>query len=54
MNSNAKKLAEKDEEVVKATGIPYTIIRAGTLRDVPGGEFGFSFQEVSNFSQSFL
>ncbi|XP_031491973.1 uncharacterized protein LOC116258747 [Nymphaea colorata] len=47
MNSNAKKLAEKDEEVVKATGIPYTIIRAGSLRDVPGGEFGFSFQEGS-------
>ncbi|CAN6478317.1 unnamed protein product [Victoria cruziana] len=47
MNSNAKKLAEKGEEMVKATGIPYTIIRAGSLRDVPGGELGFSFQEGS-------
>ncbi|KAJ8479250.1 hypothetical protein OPV22_022977 [Ensete ventricosum] len=45
MNSKARKLAERDEETVIASGIPYTIIRAGLLQDSPGGKQGFSFSE---------
>ncbi|RRT72782.1 hypothetical protein B296_00001972 [Ensete ventricosum] len=48
MNSKARKLAERDEETVIASGIPYTIIRAGLLQDSPGGKQGFSFSEVVN------
>ncbi|KAA8541646.1 hypothetical protein F0562_022798 [Nyssa sinensis] len=47
MTSNARKLAEQDESIVMASGIPYTIIRAGLLRNTPGGEQGFSFKEGS-------
>ncbi|XP_058079129.1 uncharacterized protein LOC131227358 isoform X2 [Magnolia sinica] len=47
MNSNARKLAERDEAAVIASGIPYTIIRAGSLQNSPGGEQGFSFKEGS-------
>ena len=46
INSNAKKLAERDEETVIASGIPYTIIRAGSLKNTPGGKQGFCFEEV--------
>lgn len=46
MNSKARKLAERDEAAVIASGIPYTIIRAGLLQNSPGGEQGFSFREV--------
>lgn len=46
MNSKARKLAERDEAAVIASGIPYTIIRAGLLQNNPGGEQGFSFREV--------
>lgn len=47
MTSNARKLAEEDESMVMASGIPYTIIRAGSLQNISGGTQGFSFQEVS-------
>lgn len=47
MNSKLKKLAERDEEVVLASGIPCTIIRTGSLQSTPGGERGFDFTEVS-------
>ncbi|XP_077236318.1 NAD(P)-binding Rossmann-fold superfamily protein isoform X2 [Tasmannia lanceolata] len=40
MNSKAKKLAERDEAAVIASGIPYTIIRAGLLQNSPGGMQG--------------
>ncbi|KAK6153569.1 hypothetical protein DH2020_013208 [Rehmannia glutinosa] len=45
MNSNARKLAEQDENVVKASGVPYSIIRTGILNNTPGGQQGFSFEE---------
>ncbi|KAJ6805497.1 uncharacterized protein M6B38_180780 [Iris pallida] len=47
MNGKAKKLAERDEEIVVASGIPYTIIRAGLLQNTPGGKQGFNFEEGS-------
>ncbi|PSS18097.1 Sanguinarine reductase [Actinidia chinensis var. chinensis] len=47
MNSKARKLAEQDESIVMASGIPYTIIRAGSLQNTPGGKQGFSFKEGS-------
>ncbi|KAK6911875.1 hypothetical protein RJ641_023968 [Dillenia turbinata] len=47
MQSNARKLAEQDESTVMASGIPYTIIRAGLLQNTPGGKQGFSFKEGS-------
>lgn len=46
MNSNARKQAEQDESIVMASGIPYTIIRAGLLQNTPGGQQGFSFNKV--------
>ncbi|CAM0873331.1 unnamed protein product [Alopecurus aequalis] len=45
MNSKLRKLAEQDEEVVLASGIPSTIIRSASLQTTPGGERGFSFTE---------
>ncbi|KAM7476077.1 hypothetical protein LguiB_023320 [Lonicera macranthoides] len=47
MNSNARKLVEQDESVIIASGIPYTIIRVGSLRNIPGGKQGFSLKEGS-------
>jgi len=47
MNSKARKLAEQDESFVMASGIPHTIIRAGSLQNTPGGKQGFSFKEGS-------
>lgn len=47
MTNNSRKLAEKDESVLMASGIPYTIIRAGMLLNTPGGTQGFSFEEGS-------
>lgn len=49
MKSNARKLAEQDELMLIASGIPYTIIRAGLLESTPGGGQGFSFEEVLLF-----
>ncbi|XWS12131.1 hypothetical protein CRYUN_Cryun37aG0063600 [Craigia yunnanensis] len=46
MTNNPRKLAEKDESVLMASGIPYTIIRAGMLQNSRGGTQGFSFEEV--------
>lgn len=46
LKGNAKKMAEQDEAVLVASGIPYTIIRAGSLLDTPDGNQGFSFEEV--------
>uniref|UniRef100_A0A2P2L749 Uncharacterized protein LOC103327646 n=1 Tax=Rhizophora mucronata TaxID=61149 RepID=A0A2P2L749_RHIMU len=47
MTSNARKLAEQDESVLIASGIPHTIIRVGTLKNTPGSSQGFSFQKGS-------
>lgn len=47
MNNKLKKLAERDEEVVLASGIPSTVIRTGSLQSTPGGERGFDFTKVS-------
>ncbi|XP_052182940.1 uncharacterized protein LOC127795360 isoform X2 [Diospyros lotus] len=47
MNSTARKLAEEDESIVMALGVPYTIIRAGLLQNSPGRTLGFSFEEGS-------
>ena len=46
INSKLRKLAERDEEVVLASGIPSTIIRSASLQTTPGGERGFNFTEV--------
>lgn len=46
MNGNARKLAAQDESVITSSGIPYTIIRTGSLTNTPGGKQGFSFEEV--------
>lgn len=46
MKSNARKLAEQDESIMVASGIPYTVIRAGSLQNSPGGTQGFSFEQV--------
>lgn len=46
INSNAKKSAEQDENLVKASGVPYSIIRTGVLKNTPGGQQGFCFEEV--------
>lgn len=54
LNSNTRKLAEKDEQVVIASGIPYTIIQAGTLLDSPGGVEGFNFEQVFFFDSFYL
>ncbi|KAL1339363.1 hypothetical protein AAHE18_U031300 [Arachis hypogaea] len=45
MKSNAKKLAEQDESVLKSSGIPYTIIRTGAFQDTAGGNQGFTFDQ---------
>ncbi|WCJ39445.1 NAD(P)-binding Rossmann-fold superfamily protein [Euphorbia peplus] len=45
MKSNARKLAEQDESVLMAAGIPYTIIRVGMLENTPGGTQGFNFEK---------
>lgn len=47
MNSKARKLAEQDESMVMASGIPYTVVRAGSLQNTPGGKQGFSFKQGS-------
>ncbi|PON47057.1 NAD(P)-binding domain containing protein [Parasponia andersonii] len=47
MKSNAIKIAEQEESMLVASGIPYTIIRSGLLQDYPGGKQGFSFEEGS-------
>ncbi|XVF25201.1 hypothetical protein REPUB_Repub13aG0192900 [Reevesia pubescens] len=52
MTSNSRKLAEKDESVLMASGIPYTIIRAGMMQNTPGGAQGFSFEVGSAASGS--
>lgn len=51
MNNKLQKLAERDEEVVLASGIPSTIIRTGSLQSTPGGERGFDFSKVSAKTQ---
>lgn len=45
ITSRAQKLAEQDESILMASGIPYTIIRTGLLKNAPGGQ-GFSFEKV--------
>ncbi|XAR49898.1 hypothetical protein NMG60_11004073 [Bertholletia excelsa] len=48
INGKARKLAEQDESVAMASGIPYTIIRAGSLQNTPGGKLGFNFEKGSS------
>ncbi|XP_055834824.1 uncharacterized protein LOC129903240 isoform X2 [Solanum dulcamara] len=45
VTANARKQAERDESLVMASGIPYTIIRTGLLVNAPGGNQGFNFKE---------
>lgn len=45
MKGNGRRQAEQDEEAVANTGIPYTIVRPGALRDEPGGQLGFQFAQ---------
>lgn len=52
MKNNQRKIAEKDESVLMASGIPYTIVRAGMLQKTPGGTQGFSFEEGCSASGS--
>lgn len=44
MNSTARRLAEQDESALMASGVPYTIIRAGLLKSTPGKK-RFSFEK---------
>lgn len=46
LKSNARKLAEQDESILVASGIPYTMTRAGLLQNSSGGTQGFSFEKV--------
>ncbi|CAL8131272.1 unnamed protein product [Prunus armeniaca] len=48
LKSNARKLAEQDESILVASGIPYTVIRAGLLQNSSGGTQGFSFEQGSS------
>lgn len=50
MKGSARKLAEQDESILMALGIPYTIIRTGMLQNTPGGKQGFRFDEVLKFA----
>ena len=52
-NGNGRRQAEQDEKAIANTGIPYTIVRPGALRDEPGGQLGFQFAQVSCFSSIF-
>ncbi|KAK8933538.1 hypothetical protein KSP39_PZI015469 [Platanthera zijinensis] len=45
INNKLRKFAERDETVVITSGIPYTIVKAGLLQDMPGGTQGFCFDE---------
>ncbi|CAM8941782.1 unnamed protein product [Rhodiola kirilowii] len=45
LTSNARKMSEQDESMLINSGIPYTIVRAGLLKNTPGGIEGFSFEE---------
>lgn len=45
-NAKARRQAEEDEAAIKSLGIPCTIIRSAALRDEPGGQKGFRFQQV--------
>ncbi|KAG6550388.1 hypothetical protein Mapa_008351 [Marchantia paleacea] len=35
--------AEENEAAISSLGVPYTIVRAGALKDEPGGQLGFSY-----------
>ncbi|KAI0516267.1 hypothetical protein KFK09_008939 [Dendrobium nobile] len=45
IKKKSREFAERDQEVVISSGIPYTIIKAGLLQDVQGGKQGFCFDE---------
>lgn len=47
LNANARQQAEKDEAAIRNLGIPCTIVRSAALRDEPGGQKGFIFEEES-------
>lgn len=44
---NARVQAEQDEKAIASTGVPYTIVRPGILRNEPGGKLGVDFVQVS-------
>lgn len=46
---NGRRQAEQDEVAIASTGVPYTIVRPGALRDEPGGQLGFQFAQVFFF-----
>ncbi len=46
---NDRRQAEQDEIAIAGTGVPYTIVRPGALRDEPGGQLGFQFAQVGLF-----
>ncbi|KAL2603209.1 hypothetical protein R1flu_013141 [Riccia fluitans] len=41
--SRGRKDAEENEASISSLGIPYTIVRTGTLKNEPGGQLGFSY-----------
>ncbi|CAM8934584.1 unnamed protein product [Rhodiola kirilowii] len=45
LTNNARKMSEQDESMLINSGIPYTIVRAGLLKNTPGGIEGFIFEE---------
>ena len=42
---NAVRVRGKGEELLRSSGLPYTIIRAGWLKDTPGGKQGIRFEQ---------
>lgn len=49
MKTKLRELAEQDEAIAMASGIPYTIVRVGLLENSPSRKQGFSFEEVYSF-----
>ncbi|KAL9681827.1 hypothetical protein QQ045_013616 [Rhodiola kirilowii] len=52
LTNNARKMSEQDESMLTNSRIPYTIVRAGLLKNTPGGIEGFIFEEVANGKES--
>lgn len=49
----SKRDAEANEAAIASLGIPYTIVRAGSLKDEEGGKLGFRYGQVKRL-HSFL
>jgi len=45
LSGDALKWKAKGEEHLRASGVPYTIIRPGGLTDDPAGQIGIAFQQ---------